>query len=213
MKLKCSDALKITADFSKHSDGNCELWIRGVWLLIKEHRLNECQSDLELLRFYALLYGACRVYATFSDLITDTNFNDDIYLDIDYQPFTMFEKDSENAGYIKEYISNVISEESNIGHFFDLLRTTMNSSKVFAVLYYAYHYQQFSLEDFESDEYYYGGITDPEELENAIFDNTDYEQRKYYATCDEDTIVDEILNDIDVHKLSAFEWIDSCMGN
>lgn len=211
MKYSYADALKITEDFSRYADGNYKMWLMGVWTIMENTGLNECCSDLELLRFYATLYGACRIYAHFSDLIIDTDFNDDIYLDIDYKKFSMLKDGDEEFKDVKQFISDVISEESNLYHVFDLLKTSMNSIRVFAALYYAYYYKNYSLEDYENDEYYYGDITDRQELEEAKAENEDYEQRKYYSMCDDETILDEILNEVDVNKLSAFGWIDSYM--
>ena len=211
MKYSYADVLKITDDFLRYADGNCKMWLMGVWTIIEKNGLNKCCSDLERLRFYAVLYGACRIYSHFSDLISDTYFNDDIYLDIDYKKFSMLKDGDEEFEDVKQFISDVISEESNLYHVFDLLKTSMNSSRVFAALYYAYYYENYSLEAYENDEYYYGDITDPQELEEAKAENEDYELRKYYSTCDDETILDEILNDVDINKLSAFEWIDSYM--
>ena len=97
MKYRYADVLKITDDFLRYADGNCKMWLMGVWTIIEKNGLNKCCSDLERLRFYAVLYGACRIYSHFSDLISDTYFNDDIYLDIDYKKFSML-KDGDIRG-------------------------------------------------------------------------------------------------------------------
>ena len=216
MTFTINDALKIVNDFVCFSDGNSEEWINTVWKIIKKQKLNVCNSDLDLFNFYSILCGLCKIYSHFCDLIFETSFEDDCDLEIDYTAFEIFntyydeDNDYEDDDTIKCIISSIIYDSNNIYRAFKLLETTMNCSETFAKLYYCLNYEQFTLEDYETDEYYYGDITDPDELDEAKYYYEDYETRKIYAT-DEDAMLDEILNNVSSNKVSAFDWISEYM--
>lgn len=180
------DLYDIAHEFLNFSDGNPELWLKGVWMLIEKNDLHECECNWELLRFYSTIYGACFIYKQFSLMMEGFTVEPEVSIDIDYSDFYIFkENPGENLDFVKTFISDTVMHEDPSLHLaFDLLSTAMNSSTVFVALYYTYFYRNYSLEDYETDEYYYGDITDPDELERAREDNSDYEERKRYVSYD-----------------------------
>jgi hypothetical protein len=86
-----------------------------------------------------------------------------------------------------------------------VLNKELNLSTTFASLYYSLYYSNYSLQDWETDKYYYND--DP----NYYYE--DYETRKAYAQCkDVNLIYNDILNEVDEDKMGAFSWLGNYMS-
>lgn len=211
MEYTFQDLENIIEDAERFAAGNFMLWMRSVWILIEEYKLNICCTYSEHIQFYSLIYGLCKIYYTFTDKISDTNFDDDLYLNIDFDVLGANRDDEEQTEAVQNYLNEVISDSDNMSTGFDLLGKKLDASKVFAALYYSMNYSNYSLQSYETDEYYYGNIKDEDERAKAICSNEDYERRKYFASCSDNEIYDDILNDINIDKCETFEWITSYM--
>ncbi len=210
MRYTLQEVEKITGMTAYFADGEFNYWLRAVWMLMVQEGMDCCESRSEHIRFYSMLYGICKIYRCFMDRIEDTDLDSDPDLEIDYAKLCDA-SDEEEAEICHDYLWNLICDSDNMRPVFRLLRRKMNASMVFAALYYSWNYAAYSLEDYETDEFYYGDIEDEEELEWARSNNEDYELRKGYADWTDTEIMDEIMNDLMVDKCVAYEWIAANM--
>lgn len=215
MKKLTFEDVKNIIDNLGFYEGEAEMWLEQVWTLAERHGYSSFETPFERLNALAFIYGMCRIYLEFTALIDDFEC-DTVRLDIDYESLTTETFESEElcledeedhtisliSDTLREYVNTVIFNENNIRQVFKVLGEELgSSSKVFASLYYCRNYERYSLQSWETDEFYYDG--DPE-----AEPDDDYEQRKLYASMDGiDEIYDNILGMEDFSKMPAFEWI------
>lgn len=223
MVLTFNDVEKIVDNDYNRFEGEGLLWFRLVWAFAEKNGFNSFSTCADKLRAYSFIYGMCLIYREFTAKIFEYEECGIPELCIDYKALTdssyydeeLFEELEEEAGnsayeLVCSYAKGIITAEENMLTVFGVLQKELDISKTFASLYYCLNYSQFSLEEWETDEFYYGDIEDDEELEKEKENNQDYEQRKIYASYDGvDKIYDEILNNVDISKSEAFEWISN----
>lgn len=210
MTYTFKDVEKITEELYNFAEGNYMLWIKAAWLLIEENKLNICISYIDHIRFYSLIYGLLKIYSTFSDKISDTDFDEDPYLVVDFGNLCDCD-DEDEMEIVYNYINSLIHDNNNIYVAFDLLKKKLSVTNVFSALYYSTFYSKYSLEPHENDEFYYGDIENEEDMEKAIDDNQDYERRKFFSSCKNVYIYDDILGDLNISKQVAFDWLSEYM--
>ena len=97
MKFTFEDVRRIVSDVSP--DGDFKVWLRGIWQFIERDKRNVCSSNYEIIGFYRLVGGLCRLYGEFVNVYDGCDYDDyDVYLDIDYEPllkYADFDEDSE----------------------------------------------------------------------------------------------------------------------
>lgn len=226
MVLTFKDLEKIVDDDYNRFEGEGLMWFQLVWTFAEKNGFNSFSTCADKLRAYSFIYGMCLIYQEFTAKLLDYEECSIPELCIDYKVltdssyydeelFAEVQDESGDWGYdlIRSYAKGIITAEENMLTAFDVLQKELGISKTFASLYYCLNYSQFSLEEWETDEFYYGDIDDKEELEEEIENNQDYEQRKIYASYEGvDEIYDEILNNIDTSKIEAFGWLSNYLN-
>ena len=174
MTFTYDNAVKIIADISL--DGDFEAWFAEIWHLIERDRCNVCQTRLEIIRFYKLVYDLCALYASFANVWY--GFDTDeylIYLDIDFKPILDRDTiDEDGDGYAKDLVYLLVNE----GGYGEAARflSVQGTDVVFASLYFALGCEDFSID------------------------------------MDFDDVFDSILNEVDVDKMKAYEWLKEILG-
>ena len=142
MTFTFEDVRRIVSDMSP--DGDFESWLRGIWMFVERGKRNVCESNYEIIGFYRLIGGLCRLYGGFVNVWNDSGNDDyDVYLDIDYEPLLRnadFDEDSEN--YLKEFICSIV-DEPGFSEVSSLL-SGVGTDKIFASIYYSLGYEDFS---------------------------------------------------------------------
>ena len=205
-------------------DGEYMVWFRMIWQLIVREKRHFYSNLAERLALMSMIQGSCRIYQMFaarffeeiddpeqpelafplSDIAKEMLHKTDLDA-VHYDP-------AEDGDYPQELLVQVLSDnlkqDDNMLPVFAMLRRTIGRERTFAALYFCLNYAKFSIEPWETDEFYYGDIEDPEELQEAIDQNYDYEERKRYAACaDENEIMDMILNEVDVPRLEGYGFL------
>ena len=210
------------------AEGECMIWFRMIWKLIEQEKLHICRSFTEHLSLLGLMQGSCRIYQMYASRFLEED-------DDPEQPLLAFDLETlakemlaqadlgsvyddpdadgiDPQALLQQVLSDNLRTDAAMLPVFDLLKRTLGRERTFAALYFCMNYEKFSLEPWETDEYYYGDITDPDELAAAVSENWDYEERKRYAACeDENEILDIILNETDVPRLEAYGWLAEYM--
>lgn len=195
-------------------EGEPEFWFIKVWELLECEGLTEYNSIPEKMQVYARAAAICTIYQEVSSRLLEFDSVEEIYLKIDPAQFTEIdlEEEPERAEDLAEFIESAVRSENGLRQVFAVLKKHLGVSTTFAAIYYCLYYNQFSLKEWETDEYYYGDIEDPDELFEEQCRNEDYEQRKRYAACENDEeLLDLILNEVEIPKLIAFEWLREYM--
>lgn len=195
-------------------EGEPEFWFIKVWEMLERDGLTEYSSIPEKMQVYARAAAICTIYQEVTARLLEFSSPDDVYLHIDPAQFAEIDCDDEpeRAEDLSEFIEAAIRSEDGTQQVFSSLRKHLGVSRTFAAIYYCLNYERFSLREWENDEYYYGDVEDPEELFQAQIDNEDYEQRKRYEVCEnENELLDLILNEVELSKLIAFEWLGEYM--
>lgn len=192
-------------------EGNAEIWFVKVWELLERDGLTSYDTIPEKMQVYSLAAGMCTVYLEVTARLLEYDCADDLYLVPEPEQFAEVGSDEE-AEILRDFIAKAVCNDKGMETVLDVLDRHLGVSRTFAAIYYCLNYEQFSLEDWETDEFYYGDIDDPDELEQARCSNEDYERRKELASCTDDReLLDMILNEVDVPKADAFEWLKQYM--
>lgn len=144
MTFTYEDVQRIVSDVSP--DGNFDTWLREIWNFIERDKCNVCRSNYEIIGFYRLISGLCRLYGGFVEVWNGCEEYYEVYLDIDYQPllkYAEFVEDSEED--LKDYIRLLINEDG-----FSEVRSLLSgvgTDKIFASIYYSMDYEDFSFTD------------------------------------------------------------------
>ena len=195
-------------------EGNAEIWFIKVWELLARDGLTEYRNIPEQLAVYSLAAGMCSIYLEVTARLLEYSEPDTLYFDVDPVCFGGCnpETEPEKAAALRAFLSEAVCNEQGMRTVLRVLKKHLGINKTFAAIYYCLHYEQFSLEDWETDEYYYGDIDDPDELRSARDDNYDYERRKELASCTDDLeLLDMILNEVDTPRTEAYEWLTENM--
>ena len=210
------------------ADGEYMIWFNMIWELMAREKRHQYRNFAEYLSLLSMIQGSVRIYQMYASRFLEED-------DDPEQPLLAF--DLENLA--KELLANTdldavfadpdadavdpqallcqvfsdnLRTDSAMTPVFAMLRRTLGRERTFAALYYCMNYAKFSVEPWETDEYYYGDIDDPDELRAAVAENQDYEERKQYAACEDvDEILDMILNETDVPRLEAYGWLAEYM--
>lgn len=143
MKFTYGDVERIVDDIS--FDGKFNEWLFGIWeYFIEPSKRFVCGNALEIIGFYRLISGLCKLYGGFCNMLNSCGDDEcDVYLDIDYGPLLEYaEVDEENEDGVKDYIRALIDQNS-----FSEVRTLLEKAgtdKLFASLYFAAEYEDFS---------------------------------------------------------------------
>lgn len=149
MIFSYQDALRVTKDVSL--DGDFQGWLREVWnAYIEPARLNVWSTGYELIGVYRLIRGLCALYGGFYNVLNDCGEdNIEVWLDLsddDYKPILSGMGYPEKCEeYLKELIDNTVSEYG----FSEVRRCFAKAGcdRVFASLYYAAEFEDFSFND------------------------------------------------------------------
>lgn len=149
MTFTLQDALRVTENVTL--DGDFHSWLREVWnAYIEPARLNVWDTGYELIGIYRLIRGLCALYGGFYNVLNDCGYdNIAVWLDLaddDYKPVLSgmgYPADCEE--YLKELINNTISEYG----FNEVCNCLVKADcdRVFASLYYASEFEDFSFAD------------------------------------------------------------------
>lgn len=210
------------------AEGKYMVWFRTIWKLIEQEKLHICRNFTEELSLFGLMQGSCRIYQMYASRFLEEDDDPEQPL----LPFDLEELAKEMLGrtdldtvyadpdadgidpqaLLVQVLSDNLRTDAAMPPVFDLLKRKLGRERTFAVLYFCMNYEKFSVEPWETDEYYYGEIYDPDELAAAVSENFDYEERKRYAAfADENEILDIILNETDVPRLTAYGWLAEYM--
>lgn len=145
MTFTYEDVQRIVSDVSP--DGDFDGWLREIWNFIERDKRNVCYTDYEIIGFYRLISGLCKLYGRFGEV---WNGGDEdcceVYLDIDYAPllkYADYAEDSEED--LKDYIRLLINEDG-----FSEVRSLLSgvgTNKIFASIYYSMGCEDFSFTD------------------------------------------------------------------
>ncbi|MBR3447040.1 MAG: hypothetical protein IKH27_04470 [Oscillospiraceae bacterium] len=210
------------------AEGEFMIWFRMIWKLLEQEKLHLYSNFAEYLSLLSLIQGSCRIYQMYASRFLEED-------DDPEQPLLAFDLDDlakemlantdlgtvydgqdadgiDPQALLKQVLSDNLRTDDAMTPVFALLKRTLGRERTFAALYFCMNYEKFSVEPWETDEYYYGDIEDSDELAAAVSENWDYEQRKQYAACaDENEILDMILNETDVPRLEAYGWLAEYM--
>lgn len=216
MKYTFEDFLKIIEDIGS-PEGDSSIWLKKAWSLIEESGCNYCNSKLDYIKFYSLIFGFCDIYNEFTERIYGWSLGEyTVELNIDYEKMCdMLDDYQEDEEFVKDelkkYIDSFIFTSENQKYAWRLLYKKHGEMEIFAWLYYAMNSCLFTLEDYETDDFYYGDCENEEELEEAKENNEDYEKRKYYSSLSEKDLISEIISYVeciaDADIMSTFSWI------
>lgn len=148
MKFTFEDVKKIAYDMTP--DGDFEGWLQALWAFIEHDRRNVCSTSYEIIGFYRLIYGLCKLYGGFVNVYCGGDEDYGFYLEIDYEPllkYAEFSEDSEED--IKEYIRMLV-EENDFSEAAALL-SSLGTDKVFVSIYFAMGYEDFSFADSDDE--------------------------------------------------------------
>lgn len=144
MTFTYEDVQRIVADVSP--DGDFNAWLHEIWNFIEHGKRNVCDTNYEIIGFYRLISGLCKLYGGFCEVWNGCEEYYEVYLDIDYLPllkYVEFAEDSEED--IKDYIRILINENG-----FSEVRSLLSgvgTNKIFASIYYSMGYEDFSFTD------------------------------------------------------------------
>lgn len=205
MKFAFNEVRNVVSDMCYYSEGKPLVWFELIWSLMNKNKMNIYNTIPEKILIYCRIYGMCLVYLKFCDIINGSNGDvGDIDLNIDFASLHTDFMDEDEEEIVNQYIQSIIINEDNTLEIFNLLSKELNVSTAFSSLYYSVYYEDFSLQDWETDEFYYGDAPD--------YYDEDYEFRKKYAKCEDvNLIYDEILNNVDTDKLVGFSWLEENM--
>lgn len=144
MKFTYEDVKKITSDVSP--DGDFETWLHEIWGFVEHDRRNVCGTSYEIIGFYRLISGLCKLYGGFGEVWNGGYEDYEVWLDIDYAPlleYAEFGEDSEED--LKEYIRSII-DENGFSEVRSLL-SRVGTDKIFASIYYSLECEDFSFTD------------------------------------------------------------------
>lgn len=205
MKFTFDEVCDVVSEECNYFDGEPLIWFEMVWMFMDKYGLNIYNNVPEKLSIYCRIYGMCLIYSKFCDILNG-GYGDVDHLDLDidvaslYSDYTYDEDET-----LEEYLMNLIEDGNNVKSVFDVLNEDLNLSTAFASLYYSRYYSRYSLQDWETDEYYYAD--DPNSYDE------DYETRKAYAQCkDVNEIYNDILNEVDADRMEAFSWLSNYMS-
>lgn len=186
--------------------GNPNIWLEKVWQIVEKYGLNKFNTYYEKIHVYCLIYGMCSIYCDFCDILTDFPLEDNRYMDFNINYKDLIEQNVFEDDYlIKEYLDYIIMMSNNANEVFMLLKKEFSVGEVFELLYYSLNYSMFSLEEWETDEFYYSDYNGED-----ICYNEDYERRKLLANNEEER-GNYILNVVSIDKMVAFDWLSNCM--
>lgn len=191
-------------------EGNAEIWFTKVWELLERGGLTEYHNIPEQLAVYSLAAGMCSIYLEVTARLLEYSDPDTLYFDVDPALFADCDPESEpeRTAILREFLSGAVCNEQGIDRVLTVLKKHLGVNKTFAAIYYCLYYEQFSVADWETDEFYYGDIDDPDELLEAREHFADYERRKELASCTDDLeLLGMILNEVDTPRLEAYEWL------
>lgn len=144
MTFTYEDVQRIVSDVSP--DGDFEAWLREIWNFIERDKRNVCYTDYEIIGFYRLISGLCKLYGGFCGVWIGGDEYYEVYLDIDYAPllkYAEYAEDSEED--LKDYIRLLINEDG-----FSEVRSLLSgagTNKIFASIYYSMGCEDFSFTD------------------------------------------------------------------
>lgn len=216
MKYTFEDFLKIIEDIGS-PEGDSSIWLKKAWSLIEESGCNYCNSKLDYIKFYSLIFGFCDIYNEFTERIYGWSLGEyTVELNIDYEKMCdMLDDYQEDEEFVKDelkkYIDSFIFDSENRRYAWRLLDKKYSRSETFALLFYAIHSSRFTLKDYETDEYYYGDCEHEEEFPIDKIRKEDYEERKYYSSLSEKDLISEIISYVDfiadADIMSTFSWV------
>ncbi len=210
------------------TEGECMIWFRMIWKLIVREKRQQHSNFTEYLSLLSLIQGSCRIYQMFSSRFLEEDDDpeqpqlafdlDDLAkmllanTDLDSVYDTPDADSIDPQALLRQVLSDNLRTDDAMTPVFAMLKRTLGRERTFAALYFCLNYAKFSVESWETDEYYYGDIDDPDELREAVAENQDYEERKRYAACeDENEILDMILNEADIPRLEGYGWLAEYM--
>lgn len=218
MRYTFDKAEKIITELGSY-EGEALMWFGQVWELAGKHGFDRCGTPAQLLGAMGFIYGMCRVYNGFAaryfdyeeseidmeyccDAIMYDFVRSGEYAELPWGTDDMNEECAEQS--VRAFIKYAICDCFAMAPVFEVLGEELGVSKTFASLYYCLNYDKYSLAEWETDDFYYDSPDDePDE---------DYEQRKFYASLSGfNEVLDNILNEVDVDKLAAFEWLNENM--
>lgn len=129
-------------------DGDFKNWFHEVWsFYIEPAKLNVCGTIYDIIGFYRLISGLCRLYKGFCCVLNDDDYIDfEVFVDIDYKPlFKDFGYDGSCEDTLEEYVFDIIHENG-----FSEVRKCLAKAgvdTVFASLYYSVGCEDFSFSD------------------------------------------------------------------
>ncbi len=219
MFIRFSEVEKIVSDAINFSDGEPLYWFKGVWSLIEKNNLDQINTTADEIRIYSMIFGMCVVYHEFACVLSDS-FNDSDYIELvldikklipeDFgENFFCYNGDEDlefGDSHTAHYLEWVIHNLDNKYMIFELLKKELGINKTYASLYYSIKKDEFTLEDWETDDFYYGEGRDENDYDE------DYECRKRFSACENmNELYNEILNYLDDNKCRAFEWLTEMM--
>ena len=223
-----SDYLRDLRQGDWRDEGESMHWFNLFWKLIERENLHVYSNFAEYLSLLSLIQGSCRIYQMFASRFLEED-------DDPEQPLLRFDLEQlakellantdldsvyddpaaegiDPQALLCQVFSDNLRTDDAMTSAFALLKRTIGRERTFAALYYCLNTAKFSLEPWETDEYYYGDIDDPDERKAAAAENWDYEQRKQYQACEDvNEILDMILNETDVPRLEAYGWLAQYM--
>lgn len=149
MTYTVNDALRVTDGLSL--DGDFQYWLREVWdFYIEPARLNICNTNYDIIGFFRLIRGLGGLYGEFYNVLNDCGEdNIEVWLELDNDDYMQmlsgmgYPEPSEE--YLKEYIDELIAEYGwrEVRSLF----SKAGCDRIFASLYYASEFEDFSFGD------------------------------------------------------------------
>lgn len=210
------------------ADGEFMIWFNMIWTLMTREKRHQYSNFAEYLSLLSMIQGSCRIYQMFASRFLEEDDDPEqpqLAFDLEDLAKELLANTDLDAVYdapgadavdpqalLSQVLSDNLRTDGSMMPVFAMLRRTLGRERTFTALYYCMNYAKFSVEPWETDEYYYGDIDDPDELRAAVSENQDYEMRKQYAACEDlDEILDMILNETDVPRLEAYGWLAEYM--
>lgn len=143
MNFTFDDVKRITEDVNL--DGDFYKWLHEVWnFYIEPQKLNNCETNYDIIGFYRLISGLCKLYKGVSGRLFGDDYVDlDEYVNIDY---ALLFKDFGYSGNSEDDLRELVSDFVHEYGFKEVQKCLVkaNTSLIFASIYYSLDFEDFS---------------------------------------------------------------------